>query len=260
MSDETEAQAPAAQDAGIWERVTARLKKYRHIAWSVAILLGLVLFLAALPPLVRAVLVRALQAQGYLASILIAFGLLSLSLLWAVGERIDAWVFVHFNVRGRRPRWLDWIMLAITQLGNGAFAFGLALVLFFTRERRVAYELVLGSLTAWLVVEVIKASVRRPRPFEKISQARIVGYREIGRSFPSGHTTQVFFLVTLLVQHYPFVGWAVLCLYLVAVMVGITRMYVGAHYPRDVLAGAMLGLVWGLAGIIIDQRFLIGRG
>jgi membrane-associated phospholipid phosphatase len=177
-----------------------------------------------------------------------------------VGQRIDTWVFLHFNLRGRHLSWLDWVMLALTQLGNGAFAFGLAFILFLVRERRIAYEMALGTLTAWLMVEVIKASVRRPRPFETIEKARIVGYRETGRSYPSGHTTQAFFLVTLLVNYYQFPGWAVLVLYLLVGLVGITRMYVGAHYPRDVLGGAALGMVWGLVWTIVDERFLIGRG
>ena len=42
--------------------------------------------------------------------------------------------------------------------------------------------------------------------------------------------------------------WAVCGLYAIALIVGVTRMYVGAHYPRDVLAGAILGSAWGLLG------------
>jgi membrane-associated phospholipid phosphatase len=260
MTNETETRIPAAGEAGAVERTAALLKHYRHIAWALATIFGILLFFAILPPVVRTILIRALQAQGYLATILIAFGLLSLSLLWAVGQRVDTYVFLHFNLRRRHIGWLDWLMLALTQLGNGAFAFGLALILFLVGERRIAYELALGTLTAWLVVEVVKASVRRPRPHETIEKARIVGYRETGRSYPSGHTTQAFFLVTLLVQYYAFPGWAVLVLYLVAGLVAVTRMYVGAHYPRDVLGGATLGMVWGLVWILIDHRFLIGRG
>jgi membrane-associated phospholipid phosphatase len=41
-------------------------------------------------------------------------------------------------------------------------------------------------------------------------------------------------------------------LYTIAFLVGITRMYIGAHYPRDVLAGAILGSIWGLLGVILN--------
>ena len=42
-----------------------------------------------------------------------------------------------------------------------------------------------------------------------------------------------------------------------AALVAVTRMYIGAHYPRDVLAGAILGSVWGLLGVMIDTNFAL---
>ena len=52
----------------------------------------------------------------------------------------------------------------------------------------------------------------------------------------------------------------VFLLYAIALLVGITRMYVGAHYPRDVLAGAILGSAWGLLGALVDGYVLNGIG
>jgi membrane-associated phospholipid phosphatase len=102
-----------------------------------------------------------------------------------------------------------------------------------------------------LVVELVKALVHRGRPFIRLSQARIVGHRAGGRSFPSGHTSQAFFMATLMVGYFHAGVWAMCLLYAIALLVGITRIYVGAHYPRDVLAGAILGSAWGLlAGIV----------
>ncbi len=127
----------------------------------------------------------------------------------------------------------------------------LALILFFAGDHLLAYELILGTLTLWLVVELVKALVHRGRPFIRLSQARIVGRRAGGRSFPSGHTSQAFFMATLLAGYFHAGVWAVCLLYAIALLVGITRMYVGAHYPRDVLAGAILGSAWGLLGGIV---------
>ncbi len=259
MADNPNTPALAAATLEKGKQLAKPVRKYRHILWVVAILIGLIVFAVAIPDYIRTALLLALIGQRYLAGMTVIFGLLALSFLWAAGERVDAWVFMHFNLTGQRPRWLDRVMLAWTQFGNSLFAFGLAAVLFFVRDRRIAYELILGTLTVWLVVELVKAGIRRPRPFETIEKTRVVGYRESGRSFPSGHTTQAFFLVTLLSQYYELGAWAIV-LYIMAVLVGITRMYVGAHYPRDVLAGAMLGSVWGLVSIIIDQRFPVGTG
>ena len=63
-------------------------------------------------------------------------------------------------------------------------------------------------------------------------------------------------MATLIAQHFHPSVWMVCVLYAAALVVGITRMYVGAHYPRDVLAGAILGSGWGLLGMIADGYVL----
>jgi membrane-associated phospholipid phosphatase len=108
----------------------------------------------------------------------------------------------------------------------------------------------------WMIVEMVKFIVNRSRPFIHLTQARILGFRAIGRSFPSGHTSQAFFMATLVSQHFHANAWVVFVLYALALTVGITRMYVGAHYPRDVIAGAILGSVWGFLGVIVEGYYL----
>lgn len=232
-------------------RVYRFVLHYRPLFWLIVLTIVLLLFLLTIPDDIIFTLVYAFLAQRYLAVSLSIFSLLALSLLWSTGQRIDAWVFLVFNLRGPRPKWLDWAMLALTQFGNGITPVILAFFFFRHGDRRLAYILILGTLTLWLFVELVKAIVRRSRPFKRLTQARIVGLRAMGRSFPSGHTSQSFFLATLLVQYYHGAFVLVYLLYGVAFIVGVTRMYVGAHYPRDVLAGAILGSVWGyLAGLI----------
>jgi membrane-associated phospholipid phosphatase len=109
----------------------------------------------------------------------------------------------------------------------------------------------LGTLTLGTVVALVKGLVRRGRPCVGLSQARTVGRRAGGRSFPSGHTSQAFFTATLMAGYLNAGVWAVFLLHTIALLVGITRVYVGAHYPRDVLAGAILGSAWGLLGGIV---------
>lgn len=151
-------------------------------------------------------------------------------------------------------------MLGFTQIGSTIAAVIMALVLFLADDRVLAYEFMLGALSLWLVVELVKALVRRSRPFVRLTQTRIVGHRFNGRSFPSGHTSQAFFMATLMAQHFHARVWLVALLYFIALLVGITRMYVGAHYPRDVLAGIILGSAWGLLGGIVDRYAQGGIG
>jgi membrane-associated phospholipid phosphatase len=206
-------------------------------------------FLIFLPIAMQEAFWGSLQSNKILSGLLLVFSLVAISLVWTTGQKLDAWAFLIFNVRGPRPVWLDRIMLGFTQLGSGITALGIALVLFLFNDRMLAYELVLGTLTLWLVVEMVKFLVHRSRPFIRLTQARIIGYRAVGRSFPSGHTSQVFFMAAILAQHFHASLWIVFLLYAGAFLVGLTRMYVGAHYPRDVLAGAILGTAWGLLWI-----------
>ncbi len=241
---------------GALENTVQVAKRNRPVTWLAVITIVLIVSLILLPTDFRTIFWHGLQSQAILVSMLLVFSLVAISLVWSTGQKIDTWVFLAFNMRGSRPLWLDRTMLVFTQLGNGLTPFAIAGILFLTSERILAYELILSTLTLWLVVELVKLLIRRPRPFLRLTQARIVGYRPIGRSFPSGHTSEAFFMATLLAQHFHSSVWVVFLLYAAAFLVGITRLYVGAHYPRDVLAGAILGSAWGLLGVIVDGYIL----
>jgi membrane-associated phospholipid phosphatase len=228
------------------------LREYRPVAWLVFLIASLVLFLAWMPSQMRMIIWQALVARGILSSMLLIFTILAVSLVWSAGQRVDVWAFLFFNLRGPRPLWLDRTMLGFTQLGNGITALVIGLVLFLAGNRLLAYELILGTITLWIVVELVKAVVRRSRPFNLLTHARIVGSKASGRSFPSGHTSQAFFMAVLMAGNFHANAWVVFLLYSVALLVGITRMYVGAHYPRDVLAGTILGSAWGFLGLLVD--------
>ena len=232
------------------------MRNHQRAARLIILLTSLAIFLIFLPAYLRIAFWYSLQSHPILASMLLIFSLLALSLIWSTGQKVDAWAFLFFNMWRPRPVWLDRIMVGFTQIGSIFATLLIVLVLILTSERLLADELILGTLTLWPVVELVKFAVHRSRPFIRLAQARVVGYRARGRSFPSGHTSQSFFIATLMIQHFHTGIWVAILLYTTALMVGITRMYVGAHYPRDVLAGAILGCAWGLLGVIIDAYVL----
>ena len=236
-----------------WTSAARCRARVRPVYWLLTAAAVLALFSILAPPTIWSVLWKAVRAQKFTVGMLALFSLLALSIIWKTGERIDVWIFRLINDRGRRPPWLDGLMLGFTQLGNGAFAYVVAFILFLRVRHLLAYELVFGNLTLWLVVELMKILIRRSRPYSTLDAIRVVGNRERGASFPSGHTSQAFFMASLM-SHYFHTGFCVtVALYTVALLVGITRMYVGMHYPRDVFGGAILGTTWGLLGVILNS-------
>lgn len=109
-------------------------------------------------------------------------------------------------------------------------------------------SIVATLLGTWMLVGLIKVAVALPRPFITLSDVAVLIQDPASWSFPSGHATMAFALATtiLLLHRTEKVvddRGLVLVLYIMACLVGFSRVYVGVHYPLDVLAGAVLGLL-----------------
>jgi undecaprenyl-diphosphatase len=132
---------------------------------------------------------------------------------------------------------LDWLSIGLSRIGTvGAVWIAIALVLAILRRRpwllvRVAVAVGVADLLA----DAIKFAVPRHRPFEPQ-----LGPHERTHSFPSGHTATAFAGATMLASYAPRLR---VPLYVLAVLIGLSRLYNGVHYPTDVIAGAVLGLL-----------------
>lgn len=140
-------------------------------------------------------------------------------------------------------RTLDFIMPPITYLGSVGFSilFCLATLL---NNNKIVHALGINTsitlIVTTLISNLIKTSVNRIRPFLKLSNLNIKKIGIDDYSFPSGHTTAAFSMAisTALFYH----NTAIISIIL-ACLVGISRMYLGVHYPTDVLAGSFLGSI-----------------
>lgn len=149
----------------------------------------------------------------------------------------------------------DHIMKAISLLGNaGIIWIAIAAALLLNPTSRHVGGLMLFSLAVCaLITNVgIKLPLRRARPFERIGELCVLVKLPHDYSFPSGHTAASFAVARILMLAAP--GGAALAALVFAVLMGISRMYVGVHYLTDVLAGTVLGLltahlVWQVATI-----------
>jgi membrane-associated phospholipid phosphatase len=101
---------------------------------------------------------------------------------------------------------------------------------------------------AWLLVHVAKAIADRPRPYQVIADAVLRQQPALGTSFPSSHTAITVAVMIALVPFLPRALAPVAIAY--AVLVGWSRIYLGVHYPLDVLAGVGIGMAVGGAVLL----------
>lgn len=147
---------------------------------------------------------------------------------------------------------------SLTTLGDARVQLALMLP-FCLRYPRVFWALFLGALIAGAISRGFKTAVPLPRPAAVIDAAQItiIGAKLTAHSFPSGHTVSAFSFV---VAWLALLGWRAAPLVLLAALAGFSRVAVGAHWPVDVLAGAMVGLLGGWLGLRLSQHLRWGLG
>jgi membrane-associated phospholipid phosphatase len=111
---------------------------------------------------------------------------------------------------------------------------------------------------AWAVAHVAKAIADRPRPYEGIADAVLRQQPAHGTSFPSSHTAVTVAVVIVVV---PFLARPLAAAGIAyAVLVGWSRVYLGVHYPLDVLGGAGIGMAVGGVILLVTGTLLRRRG
>jgi undecaprenyl-diphosphatase len=159
-------------------------------------------------------------------------------------QALDTRAFLAIN-HLPHPRWANTAMQRLTQVMNGGWGWVLILlgVAIFDRPRgqQALRGIVPALWFATMAIEYpIKTFFRRRRPFIDVVQVVSVGRKPGTYSFPSGHAASAFAGAWLLSRYYPQQApvW-----YTIATLVAFSRIYLGVHYPGDVLSGATSGVV-----------------
>jgi membrane-associated phospholipid phosphatase len=141
-----------------------------------------------------------------------------------------------------------WATMQLGNLGAAPVAAGIA---WLAGERQLAGRLLGAGTGTWALSKVVKQMVRRPRPASLLPGIHRRGPDAAGLGYLSGHAGVA---VALAAAALPHLGPAGRALTLIAIpAVGLTRVYVGAHLPLDILGGAALGLAVD-AAMTLGQR------
>lgn len=200
-----------------------------------------------------------LAAFVLLAAATIGFVGLADTVLEGETRRVDAAVLRA--IAGLRADWLDVVALEVTALANTTTLVVVSLVaavLLWIAGRRISVTLLLVSLLSGVgVMHALKVLFGRPRPDLVAAIANVET-----AAFPSGHAMMgaitygtVAYLVGRIadapLRHATWTGAALL-----VVLIGLSRIYVGVHYPTDVLAGWLAGIGW--TALLVGIFHLLG--
>lgn len=157
------------------------------------------------------------------------------------GFELDVLLFIQ----NLRTDWLNIIMQGITMLGEEVLMVLLIAALYFGVDKKYAQKLFYVTVSSIGLNGIIKNLVKFPRPF---ATGKITCVREdtaTGYSFPSGHTQTFATMSTSIAKKIKKSLISILVAILI-VLVAVSRMYLGAHYPSDVVVGAVLGVTYAL--------------
>ena len=180
------------------------------------------------------------------------FALILMAILWLTEANVPVFLWLNERLFLVGPE----LWNHLTILGEIGIVFMLP---FFGRRPDITWQFVLAGLLATLWTNGLKSPLGVMRPPAVLHENfHIIGPFLEQHSFPSGHTTTIFLLAGVLCLQAINVRWKVLIL-LLALLVGLSRIACGVHWPMDVLGGMLGGWLAAVIGVALAKRWSVGE-
>lgn len=151
--------------------------------------------------------------------------------------------------------YLKKFVFIFTELGSSIGAITVMLAISMISGYRSLFVFIPVYLTQLIIAELIKFILKRPRP-NKTSNRNLWGMTFSSGAFPSGHTSNIFTLATIMTLYYKYNIFITIIVFTIAGLIAISRIFLGKHYLIDIIGGALLGLSISILGSLTLANLL----